>query len=244
MWLCAQAINRTTTTTSTSSTLARGQLFSSFSGCLRSIGGSPAASCGPLPLRRDNGRSGPLPPCAYDRKRNLRKFEESLFNDSLVSGSQEQQVMFLLLDGSMATLNTGITTPTDLDMALPAVKAGQELEFEGGEGAGEEALWLASYFRVLATNGLDDTRRLLIDGFYQNLEYLAESIHLSIAKRGGEINSIVLEEEAAGQPVVMNVIVPFLFGVPAERSRLCHGIEKGGGIIHSEKLSVLVGLDG
>lgn len=152
--------------------------------------------------------------------------------------------MFFLLDGSMSTLNAGIATPTDLAVPVPAAKAGRELEFEGGDGVGEEALWLASYFRVLATNGLDDTRRLWIDGFYQNLEYLAENIHCEIARRGGEINSIVLEEEAAGQPVVMNVIVPFLFGVPAERSRLCHGIEKGGGIIHSEKLSVLVGLDG
>ncbi len=194
-------------------------------------------------LFRGLGQSGPLRLYAHDRMRNLQKYEESLFSDNLgLPGDLEQQVTFFLLDGSMSTLNTGIATPTDLAVPLPAVSAGQELEFEGGERA--EALWLASYFRVLATNGLDDTRRLWIDGFYQNLEFLAESIHRSIAKRGGGINSIVLEEEAAGQPVVMNLIVPCLFGVPAERSRLRSGIVSGGGIIHSEKLSVLVGLAG
>jgi hypothetical protein len=53
-----------------------------------------------------------------------------------------------------------------------------------------------------------------------------------------------LEEEREGQSVVMSVVVPFLFGVPAEKQRLQQGIENGGGIIHSERLSVLVGMDG
>ena len=188
------------------------------------------------PLYRRSTRLG-----SY-RDRNLRSFEESLFKDH-GTGYSSQEVSFFLLDGSMATLNTGIAVPMDMGVQVPAIGGEREVEIEDS-GLGVEALWLASYFRIAATNGLDASRRLWIDGFYRDLEYLAESIHRSSAKRGGEINSIILEEEVAGQPVVLNVIVPFLFGVPAERARLTDGIERGGGIIHSEKLSVLVGLDG
>ena len=221
----------------TNRTLSRGQRNPPTSSSSRRHGGLT----GPVLTGRGvHSLRGPHPPQSFDRRRNLQKYEESLGLFESSSLAHAQEVSFFLLDGTMSTLNTGIASPTDLSVPLPTVSGEQELE--GSDSA--EALWLASYFKVLATNGLDDTRRLWIDGFYQNLEFLAESIHRSIARRGGEINSIVLEEEAAGQLVVMNVIVPFLFGVPAEKSRLTDGIERGGGIIHSEKLSVLVGLDG
>jgi len=206
----------------------------------------------------------PSPQVGIENSTNVRSHALTLslsHSLALRARSFVRQVTLFLSDGTVTTtsINAGITGPLGLDM--PTIEGDRELEISSELGV--EALWLASYgligwpdrqalslalrsfvryFRVAATNGIDATRRLWIEGFYRDIEYLAESVHRSIATRGGEINSIVLEKDAAGQPLVMNVVVPFLFGVPAERARLTDGIERGGGIIHSEILKLYVGL--
>jgi hypothetical protein len=125
----------------------------------------------------------------FDRWHNLQRYEEQVLGVPGASDVDRPEVAFLLVDGSIASLGRRtlraaqqqqqqqqqVLNIADLE---PRVRGGSE-----EEALSPEELWLASYFRVSATNGMDQTRRLILDGFYQNLEFLAENIHTSIAYR-------------------------------------------------------------
>lgn len=165
---------------------------------------------------------------------NLEQFERSCLYgmDELNIDSQDTPIVSLFCkDGSYHAFPPNvISNPPEFE--LPD-SLGRDLLSSDGEEitVGTEQLYVASSFRVSATNGYDVSRRMNVYGFCQSLEYLAENIHDAIARRGGCVDSIIEEGEHAATTVVY-ICLPFLWGVPPELDRLKRGIEKGGGIIH------------
>jgi len=178
------------------------------------------------------------PVCSFqpDKRRlynpHLEQFERSCLLGPDDGTKEGQMVSLFCKDGSYHAFPPNvISNPPDFE--LTSVSPSKDLFSSEGEEIilGTEQLYLASSFRVSATNGSDVSRRMNVYGFCQSLECLAESIHDAIASRGGCVDSIIEEGEEATNTVVY-ICLPFLWGVPPEIERLKRGIEKGGGIIH------------
>lgn len=174
---------------------------------------------------------------SFPEKRRLYNPHLEQFERSCLFGVDDHQqetpiVSLFCKDGSYHAFPPNvISNPPEFE--LPTSLCNKDLLSSEGEDVtlGCEQLYLASSFRVSATNGSDVSRRMNVYGFCQSLEYLAENIHDAIASRGGCVDSIIEEGENATNTVVY-ICLPFLWGVPPEWERLKRGIEKGGGIIH------------
>ena len=175
------------------------------------------------------------PVCSLPEKRRLYNPHLEQFERSCLFSLDEEEIQSVSLfcrDGTYHAFPPHvISNPPEFE--LTTVSSSRDLCLSEGEEItiGSEQLYLASSFRVSATNGSDVSRRMNVYGFCQSLEYLAESIHDAIATRGGCVDSIIHEGEEATNTVVY-ICLPFLWGVPPEWERLRRGIERGGGIIH------------
>ncbi|KXZ50490.1 hypothetical protein GPECTOR_16g665 [Gonium pectorale] len=97
----------------------------------------------------------------------------------------------------------------------------------------EQSLCIGATFSVAATNGMDATRRVSIEGFCQSVDYLFASVQDALeSELGGEV--LVQERQVKSglhEVLKLTVAVPFLFGVPPQLEVLNEAIRTGGGIV-------------
>lgn len=154
-------------------------------------------------------------------------WEQSLFVDPTTPDRNEVIVTVFGKDGVISTIPPNYVSPSSLE------DSGLRLE-KSLPTAEDQGLCLGSVFSITATNGFDVSRRMNVSGFCQSLDYLAESIHMAIRTRGGEISHVKRKvcHESLSESISMSLCIPLLWGVPPEFDRVTRGIEKGGGIIH------------
>ncbi|GLC35128.1 hypothetical protein PLESTF_001525900 [Pleodorina starrii] len=82
----------------------------------------------------------------------------------------------------------------------------------------EQSLCIGATFSVAATNGMDDTRRVSIEGFCQSVDYLFASVQDALeSDLGGEVLMHERQIKSGLHEVLkLTVAVPFLFGVPPQ----------------------------
>ncbi|GLC51867.1 hypothetical protein PLESTB_000557100 [Pleodorina starrii] len=97
----------------------------------------------------------------------------------------------------------------------------------------EQSLCIGATFSVAATNGMDDTRRVSIEGFCQSVDYLFASVQDALeSDLGGEVLMHERQIKSGLHEVLkLTVAVPFLFGVPPQLEVLNEAIRTGGGIV-------------
>lgn len=95
----------------------------------------------------------------------------------------------------------------------------------------EQGLCIGATFGINAVNTVDPSRRVSVLGFCRCIDTLSEHVAGTVLNRGGEV--LMREHKVKGvhEKLVMSVMVPFLFGVPAELDTLREAIDMGGGYV-------------
>eukprot|EP01025_Chloroclados_australasicus_P026802 TRINITY_DN2660_c0_g2_i1.p4 TRINITY_DN2660_c0_g2~~TRINITY_DN2660_c0_g2_i1.p4 ORF type:complete len:230 (-),score=1.81 TRINITY_DN2660_c0_g2_i1:291-884(-) len=105
----------------------------------------------------------------------------------------------------------------------------------------EQGLCIAGTFDLSATNGIDPTRRIYVQGFCRSAEYFSEVIEDVVISKGGEVMLQTTElKHGISESVEMMVAMPLLWGIPAELDTLRQAIINGGGIVHQERKHWLI----